>query len=152
MKEIGYMPLNGGIMGQVTSPQKDWLQPVHNQSFWFLANGQLATGLITIDCNWQLQSSCDQLQSSPVASLCTSCQLDFRTLILGLAWLQPHCSADITLNLRLARWLHADQLSWHQIQAICISITSPYTSGGSAKQHHTSEPSWLQVYMWNYIT
>ena len=32
--------------------------------------------------NWQLQSSCNQLRSSPVASLCTSCQLDFETLIV----------------------------------------------------------------------
>ena len=48
--------------------------------FDFQQTGQLATGLITIDRNWQLQSSCDQLQSSPVASLCTSCQLDFETL------------------------------------------------------------------------
>ena len=48
--------------------------------FDFWQTGQLATGLITIDRNWQLQSSCDQLQSSPVASLCTSCQLDFETL------------------------------------------------------------------------
>ena len=32
------MPLNGGIMDQVTGPQKDWLQLVHNQFFWFLAN------------------------------------------------------------------------------------------------------------------
>ena len=46
--------------------------------FW--QTGQVATGLITIDCNWQLQSSCNQLQSSPVSSLCTSCQLDFKTL------------------------------------------------------------------------
>ena len=48
--------------------------------FDFQQTGQLATGLITIDHNWQLQSSCDQLRSSPVASLCTSCQLDFETL------------------------------------------------------------------------
>ena len=68
MEEIGYMPLNGGIMGQATG------------LFDFWQTGQLATGLITIDCNWQLQSSCDQLRSSPVASLCTSCQLDFETL------------------------------------------------------------------------
>ena len=32
------MPLNGGIMGQVIGSQKDWLQLVHNQFFWFLAN------------------------------------------------------------------------------------------------------------------
>ena len=51
--------------------------------FDFQQSGQLATGLITIDCNWQLQSSCDQLWSSPVASLCTSCQLDFETLGLS---------------------------------------------------------------------
>ena len=61
MKKIGYMPLNGGIMGQATGPQ-----PV------FLIFSKLG--------NWQLQSSCDQLRSSPVASLCTSCQLDFETL------------------------------------------------------------------------
>ena len=48
--------------------------------FDFQQTGQLATGLITIHRNWQLQSSCDQLRSSPVASLCTSCQLDFETL------------------------------------------------------------------------
>ena len=48
--------------------------------FDFWQTGQLATGLITIGCNWQLQSSCDQLWSSPVASLCISCQLDFETL------------------------------------------------------------------------
>ena len=48
--------------------------------FDFQQTGQLATGLITIHCNWQLQSSCNQLRSSPVASLCTSCQLDFKTL------------------------------------------------------------------------
>ena len=40
MKKIGYMPLNGGIMGQVTDPQKDQLQPV------FLIFGKLG--------NWQL--------------------------------------------------------------------------------------------------
>ena len=51
--------------------------------FDFQHTGQLATGLITIDHNWQLQSSCDQLRSSPVASLCTSCQLDFKTLIMN---------------------------------------------------------------------
>ena len=50
MKKIGYMPLNRGIMGQETGPQKDQLQLVHNWSFLFLAN-------------WQLQSSCDQLWS-----------------------------------------------------------------------------------------
>ena len=33
MKKIGYMPLNRGIMGQVTGPQKDWLQLVYNRSF-----------------------------------------------------------------------------------------------------------------------
>ena len=48
--------------------------------FDFWQTGQLATGLITIDRNWQLQSNCDQLRSSPVASLRTSCQLDFETL------------------------------------------------------------------------
>ena len=48
--------------------------------FDFWQTGQLATGLITIHRNWQLQSSCYQLRSSPVASLCTSCQLDFETL------------------------------------------------------------------------
>ena len=51
--------------------------------FDFWQTGQLATGLITIDHNWQLQSNCNQLQSSPVASLCTSCQLDFETLCGG---------------------------------------------------------------------
>ena len=49
--------------------------------FDFQQTWQLATGLITIHRNWQLQSSCDQLRSSPVASLCTSCQLDFETLV-----------------------------------------------------------------------
>ena len=53
--------------------------------FDFQQTGQLATGLITIHRNWQLQSSCDQLRSSPVASLCTSCQLDFKTLSLSLS-------------------------------------------------------------------
>ena len=33
MKEIGYMPPNGGIIGQATGPQKDRLQPVYNRSF-----------------------------------------------------------------------------------------------------------------------
>ena len=83
MKEIGYMPLNGGVHGPsdqsskrpvATSPQPVFL------IFGKLGNWQLATGLITIDRNWELQSSCDQLRSSPVASLCTSCQLDFETL------------------------------------------------------------------------
>ena len=43
MKKIGYMPLNGGIMGQATGPQEDRLQPVHNRSLIF---GKLG--------NWQL--------------------------------------------------------------------------------------------------
>ena len=39
MEKIEYMSLNGGIMGQVASPQKDQLQPVHNWIlFLFLAN------------------------------------------------------------------------------------------------------------------
>ena len=80
MKKIGYMPLNGGIMGQATGPQKTGCNRSTTCLFDFQQTRQLATGLITIDCNWQLQSSCDQLWSSPVASLCTSCQLDFETL------------------------------------------------------------------------
>ena len=56
------MPLNGGSWGHATGPQ-----PV------FLIFGKPG--------NWQLQFSCDQLRSSPVASLCTSCQLDFETLV-----------------------------------------------------------------------
>ena len=33
--------------------------------FDFWQTGQLATGLITIDCNWQLQSSCQSLYQLP---------------------------------------------------------------------------------------
>ena len=71
--------------------------------FDFQQTGQLATGLITIDCNWQLQSSCNQLQSSP-ASLCTSCQLDFET---HYPWAQPHslCQSSVGSNHHYAFYL-----------------------------------------------
>ena len=69
MKKIGYMPLNGGIMGQATGPQKDRLQLVHNRSFWFLANW--ATGNWT-DHNWLQLATTVQLQSVVVQSSCQS--------------------------------------------------------------------------------
>ena len=69
MKKIGYMPLNGGIMGQATGPQKDRLQPVYNRSFWFSANW--ATGNRT-DHNWSQQATVFQLWSVVVQSSCQS--------------------------------------------------------------------------------
>ena len=63
------MPLNGGIMGQATGPQKDRLQLVHNQSFWFLANW--AAGNWT-DHNWLQLATAVQLRSVVVQSSCQS--------------------------------------------------------------------------------
>ena len=65
------MPLNGGIMGQATGPQKDRLQPVHNQSFWFPANW--ATG----NC-------------SPVAISCSPVQLPVFVPVAN--WTSKHYS------------------------------------------------------------
>ena len=70
--------------------------------FDFWQTRQLATGLITIDRNWQLQSSCDQLQSSPVASLCTSCQLDFETLLMSFAQKQQCHPNAVLIRLQVA--------------------------------------------------
>ena len=69
MKKIGYMPLNGGIMGQATGHQKDQLQLVHNRSFWFPANW--ATGNWT-DHNWLQLATAVQLWSVAVQSSCQS--------------------------------------------------------------------------------
>ena len=69
MKKIGYMPLNGGTMGQVTGPQKDRLQLVYNQFFWFLANW--ATGNWT-DHNWSQLETAVQLWSVAAQSSCQS--------------------------------------------------------------------------------
>ena len=61
------------------------LRPVLSGTKWsFIWSGwtQLANGLVTISCNWQLQSSCNQFQPSPVAGLFSVQQLDFTTLHL----------------------------------------------------------------------
>ena len=92
MKKIGYMPLNGGSWAKRPVLKKTGCNQSTTGLFDFQQTGQLATGLITIDHNWQLQSSCNQLWSSPVASLCTSCQLDFETLL-------PASLADVSRSI-----------------------------------------------------
>ena len=107
MRKIGYMPLNGGVHGPSDRSSK---RPV--------ATGPQPVFLIFSKLgNWQLQSSCDQLRSSPVASLCTSCQLDFETLVTPeLTWLDGRQAGQAQKGLVEAGdkqlCLNGHQLSW----------------------------------------
>ena len=70
--------------------------------------------------NSQLQSSCDQLRSSPVASLSEKLQLDFKTLVSAMENLIiKSIEHDRSLPLRpcLTHWMpieHVDRSVYHQ--------------------------------------
>ena len=98
MKRIGYMPLNGGIMDQVTGPQKDRLQPVHNWPFWFLTNW--ATG----NC-------------SPVVISCGPIQLPVFVPVAN--WTSKHYSHDAPLLIPVSDLTKTTPVK-QSIYALCI--------------------------------